>query len=296
MSEKKEKRVTTDADGSGDTNCKRPKIEVNGREFRHTVSHLWRARHLEDEEECKEILESCSIETQKMLQALERLQDAARRGNQEACKKVWSSCDDSMRDVFRQGSRIDNYEYDRGASFDPLLIAVDHGHLEIVRLFLDDYKFDVNQSDQGETPLGAACHQGDLKMCEYLLKVGADPSKGGYDYAPAEDCSGGRGAVLSPLWAVAKWATRTPVALPRGQRLTDFPGRRLLPGFFFDDGASASVDASTMKALCFPLSLRLSQRCCGFRWRMRQIYRSHALTFYFLAHLLIYFKHWLIIL
>ena len=257
MSEKKDKRVATDAEGSGDNKCKRPKIEVNGREFRHTVSHLWQARHLEDEERSEEILESCSKKTQKMLQALESFQDATRNGSQEACKEIWSSCDESMKDFFRHGSRIDNYEYDRGASFDPLHIAAENGHLEIVRLFLDEYQFDVNQCDQGETPLGAACHQGDLKMCHYLLKAGANPDNGGYDYAPAVDCSGGGGTVLSPLWAVANWAVRTSNS-SAGAMIDRYSQSASIARLLFEYGASARVDASVHhESSLFPTELAI---------------------------------------
>lgn len=57
----------------------------------------------------------------------------------------------------------------------PLHYAATHGHLDIIRLLLDQYAYIDAESPNGSTPLMMAAHYGTTEAVQLLLEAGADP-------------------------------------------------------------------------------------------------------------------------
>jgi ankyrin repeat protein len=59
--------------------------------------------------------------------------------------------------------------------FTPLLTAIKGGHLNVCKLLIEDYKVDINISDNsGMTPLHLASKMGQLEICKLLCKYVLD--------------------------------------------------------------------------------------------------------------------------
>jgi len=81
--------------------------------------------------------------------------------------------------LLKRGADVNQQEL---KGWSPLHAAADRGHLDICRLFVENYNAKINiQSDQGTTPLYHACANGITNVVEYLLRKGANPSKGAKD-------------------------------------------------------------------------------------------------------------------
>ena len=57
----------------------------------------------------------------------------------------------------------------------PLHYAATHGHLEIIKLLLDNHAYIDAESPNGSTPLMMAAHYGTPEAVKLLLEAGADP-------------------------------------------------------------------------------------------------------------------------
>ena len=68
---------------------------------------------------------------------------------------------------FLQNTQIDLKGYSYGT---PFLIACDRGHIEIVKLLLNDNRVDVNKANKyGWTPFSTACEKGYIEIVKLLL-------------------------------------------------------------------------------------------------------------------------------
>ena len=58
-----------------------------------------------------------------------------------------------------------------GKTYTPLESAIAHGNLNVCKLLIEEYKVDVNTSDNdGMTPLHLACKMGNLEICKFLCE------------------------------------------------------------------------------------------------------------------------------
>lgn len=56
----------------------------------------------------------------------------------------------------------------------PLILAVEHGHIPIVKYLIENEGDDINQKDyRGMTPLSMSCKVGNLELVKYFLEKGA---------------------------------------------------------------------------------------------------------------------------
>lgn len=56
----------------------------------------------------------------------------------------------------------------------PLILAVEHGHIPIVKYLIENEGVDINQKDyRGMTPLSMSCKIGNLELVKYFLEKGA---------------------------------------------------------------------------------------------------------------------------
>ena len=56
----------------------------------------------------------------------------------------------------------------------PLIVAVEHGHIPIVKFLIENEGVDINQKDyRGMTPLSMSCKIGNLELVKYFLEKGA---------------------------------------------------------------------------------------------------------------------------
>ena len=56
----------------------------------------------------------------------------------------------------------------------PLIVAVEHGHIPIVKYLIENEGVDINQKDyRGMTPLSMSCKIGNLELVKYFLEKGA---------------------------------------------------------------------------------------------------------------------------
>ena len=60
--------------------------------------------------------------------------------------------------------------YKDGRGYNALMLAVEGGHQELVRVLIEELHFNVNQTNQGRTPLHEACLQGHTDLVRKLVK------------------------------------------------------------------------------------------------------------------------------
>ena len=88
-------------------------------------------------------------------------------------EKLWFSCSEGdIEDVINllQNPQINTNWQDSQYSRTPFWIACEKGHIEIVKLFLNDKRVDINQANKdGATPFFIACYDGQIKIVKLLL-------------------------------------------------------------------------------------------------------------------------------
>jgi len=89
-------------------------------------------------------------------------------------EQFWTACSNGNAERVKellQSSEIDtNWQDPEHYYFTPLLIASCCGHIEIVKLLLNDQRVDVNKEDEyGITPFSIACQNGRIEIVKLLL-------------------------------------------------------------------------------------------------------------------------------
>jgi ankyrin repeat protein len=117
---------------------------------------------------------------------------------EEACRLLWTRMSPrGKQEYFASKQTVSNCRYS-------LHEAVRSGNCEMVRLFLEEFKFNVNQKDNVEnTPLCYAAISSNEEMSRLLLEAGAHVNRGGKPpmYGLPE---------VGPLWLAVRHGTATP--------------------------------------------------------------------------------------
>mgnify|MGYP002385230172 CR=1 FL=1 len=86
-------------------------------------------------------------------------------------EQLWSACaDGKVEDVrkFLQNEEINKANQNDGST--PLYIACEYGHIEIVKLLLNDNRVDINKATNGgHSPFWIACYRGHIDIVKLLL-------------------------------------------------------------------------------------------------------------------------------
>lgn len=81
-------------------------------------------------------------------------------------------------DLIREGVNINQFDI-ANDNFTPLMLAIDRGYTNIVKILLEAGANLYDSTYFEDTPLGLATTKGNLEIVELLLQSGADPDKGG---------------------------------------------------------------------------------------------------------------------
>jgi Ankyrin repeats (3 copies)/Ankyrin repeat len=118
------------------------------------------------------------------------LSEAAMVGCVESCRVLWEMLSPQGKQIYFASGRSYSYGYP------VILVAINCGQLEIVRLFIEEFKWNINRKDmRGDTPLYYATVDSRIEICRYLLEKGANVNLGGMEL----------GIENGPLWLAVRF-------------------------------------------------------------------------------------------
>ena len=114
---------------------------------------------------------------QQMLEANGSLLNAKDREHDTAIMKAARDCNatDVVSFLLSKGANFNDEQYRDTINQTPIIIAAQHGCIDIVRLLIEAGVKDINhKNDQGESALLTAAQEGHKEIVGILLEVGAD--------------------------------------------------------------------------------------------------------------------------